>query len=292
MSTEPASKTVLRTLGRGLLGFLEPLLGLLFVAAIVYLPFIVLILLLFPILWLFMVHPLSGIGGAIAAIALTRWLIGGGAASLFDRALQVRTPICLVCGAKNRERHGCFIWAVARRGRSLGRKAFLTRRGFYKAWKWNGYVLDRWGDVHHCRHNHWTKNEARGCAAHTVRGMQFGRLVFKGSIATSKPVTVRIVRRPPILDLPPATWEHMKKQAENKCYYCGVVPVRLHREHKIPLARGGPNSITNIVPACASCNQQKGILTDEEFHQKLSEIARRGSRTVPTRISAKKQTRT
>jgi hypothetical protein len=41
------------------------------------------------------------------------------------------------------------------------------------------------------------------------------------------------------------------------CAYCGATG-RLEWEHVIPLARGGPDSIDNLVRACRPCNAAKG----------------------------------
>lgn len=59
------------------------------------------------------------------------------------------------------------------------------------------------------------------------------------------------------------------KQHEQKCYYCRKkIPIsRLQPEHKIPLSKGGSNSIDNIVPTCWTCNKLKYTLTDEEYMQ-------------------------
>ena len=55
----------------------------------------------------------------------------------------------------------------------------------------------------------------------------------------------------------------------NLCAYCGKA-LPLHRDHKIPLTRGGANDITNIVPACRSCNCRKGTRTSAEFLEAMS----------------------
>ena len=54
-----------------------------------------------------------------------------------------------------------------------------------------------------------------------------------------------------------------------RCAYCARVAI-LHADHRIPLARGGSNSIDNIVPACAPCNLRKGTRTETEFRARLS----------------------
>jgi 5-methylcytosine-specific restriction endonuclease McrA len=53
-----------------------------------------------------------------------------------------------------------------------------------------------------------------------------------------------------------------------QCYYCGIKVAQgdnLHLDHKIPLSKDGEHSITNLTPACATCNLKKGTKTDIEF---------------------------
>ena len=47
------------------------------------------------------------------------------------------------------------------------------------------------------------------------------------------------------------------------CAYCPRT-TRLHIDHVVPLVRGGKHDISNIVPACESCNTSKGarLLSD------------------------------
>lgn len=47
----------------------------------------------------------------------------------------------------------------------------------------------------------------------------------------------------------------------------------------MPLARGGSNSIDNILPACGRCNRRKHLMTEEEFRARLAaehDAAQRG----------------
>jgi len=53
-----------------------------------------------------------------------------------------------------------------------------------------------------------------------------------------------------------------------QCAYCARTGV-LHADHRMPLARGGSNSIDNIVPACPLCNFRKSTMTEAEFRARL-----------------------
>ena len=51
------------------------------------------------------------------------------------------------------------------------------------------------------------------------------------------------------------------------CYYCGcsLAETGHHLEHMIPLSRGGPHRLSNLVLSCPACNLRKGTKTAEEF---------------------------
>jgi len=59
-------------------------------------------------------------------------------------------------------------------------------------------------------------------------------------------------------------WRDLVAQWESRCAYCGI-RAPLEADHRTPLARGGANSIANILPACGPCNRKKGNRTEEEF---------------------------
>ena len=42
------------------------------------------------------------------------------------------------------------------------------------------------------------------------------------------------------------------------CAYCGAADSPLQRDCVMPISRGGRYTVTNVVPACASCNASKG----------------------------------
>lgn len=45
------------------------------------------------------------------------------------------------------------------------------------------------------------------------------------------------------------------------CAYCGVKPTRLDADHVVPLARGGYDSPSNLLPTCHACNGDKSALS-------------------------------
>lgn len=57
------------------------------------------------------------------------------------------------------------------------------------------------------------------------------------------------------------------------CAYCGTKPDRLDVEHVVPLSKGGPDAVCNLLPTCLACNSDKRDLTLREWAE---DRARRG----------------
>ena len=64
-------------------------------------------------------------------------------------------------------------------------------------------------------------------------------------------------------------WLALIIEYDHKCAYCRDAK-SLTRDHVIPLSCGGSNDISNIVPACRSCNSSKHTKTGPEFVAQLS----------------------
>lgn len=64
--------------------------------------------------------------------------------------------------------------------------------------------------------------------------------------------------------LNPEEWIWLQSAYGHQCAYCGDHASQLTPDHVIPLSRGGNNSLSNIVPACLSCNTRKGARTPEQ----------------------------
>ena len=54
-------------------------------------------------------------------------------------------------------------------------------------------------------------------------------------------------------------WRFVKTLYKDCCVYCGKKSKRLTMDHVVALACGGAHDITNIVPACRSCNSKKHV---------------------------------
>ena len=61
--------------------------------------------------------------------------------------------------------------------------------------------------------------------------------------------------------------KELAKLLAKPCFYCGTKE-RITIDHVIAIARGGTDSIGNLVPACKSCNSQKRDLTITEWRKK------------------------
>ena len=58
-----------------------------------------------------------------------------------------------------------------------------------------------------------------------------------------------------------------------KCHWCGKpTKQRYHIDHLIPLAKGGSNWPSNLVIACAGCNQSKGATDPIDYAQRLGRL--------------------
>jgi 5-methylcytosine-specific restriction endonuclease McrA len=65
------------------------------------------------------------------------------------------------------------------------------------------------------------------------------------------------------------------REFDGSCAYCGLQETETERlvpDHMLPLAKGGDNSIWNIIPACKRCNASKRDKTLEEYLDYLQAI--------------------
>ena len=78
-------------------------------------------------------------------------------------------------------------------------------------------------------------------------------------------------------------WLALVERWGGRCAYCGEgAPLEI--DHRVPLARGGTNSIDNILPACGPCNRRKHAMSEEEFRARLA--AEKTMRDRTSRLNA------
>jgi hypothetical protein len=72
-----------------------------------------------------------------------------------------------------------------------------------------------------------------------------------------------------------AQWRMLCEAWEWSCVYCGcfITERSAHQDHRVPIARGGSDDISNIAVSCKNCNMRKHTLTDVEFLAKLARAA-------------------
>ena len=61
--------------------------------------------------------------------------------------------------------------------------------------------------------------------------------------------------------------EVLFRKQRAKCVYCdNWLTEGFHKDHKVPLCRGGRNDIANIQLLCPKCNLSKGSKTHKEYN--------------------------
>lgn len=69
---------------------------------------------------------------------------------------------------------------------------------------------------------------------------------------------------------------YIYEKTDGYCYYCGKklsfqnygihgAKGSWHVEHKVPVSKGGTDSMNNLVPACIDCNAEKGDRTGRSY---------------------------
>lgn len=74
------------------------------------------------------------------------------------------------------------------------------------------------------------------------------------------------------------------------CAYCGceLEYKDMQVDHVIPLRRGGEDVISNMLPACRSCNHYKSTMTAEEFRRYVEGIPERLFRdSIPYQVGVR-----
>jgi 5-methylcytosine-specific restriction endonuclease McrA len=71
--------------------------------------------------------------------------------------------------------------------------------------------------------------------------------------------------------IPRALRERVKARFDGRCGYCGEKPKTLVIDHIVPVQGGGSSNESNLMPACASCNNYKMTHRLEFFRSELAD---------------------
>lgn len=63
-------------------------------------------------------------------------------------------------------------------------------------------------------------------------------------------------------------WMECLDYFEHSCAYCGVESDKLQQDHFVPVCKDGGTTLTNIVPACVSCNSSKHAHDFQEWYRR------------------------
>jgi 5-methylcytosine-specific restriction endonuclease McrA len=85
----------------------------------------------------------------------------------------------------------------------------------------------------------------------------------------------RRVRLAGLASFTASEWAALVARYQGHCAYCGSADA-LEVDHRVPLAKGGANTIDNVLPACGRCNRRKHLMTEAEFRARLE--SERGQR--------------
>ena len=75
----------------------------------------------------------------------------------------------------------------------------------------------------------------------------------------------RMLENPGYVPFARAEWERTCDRLGRRCVYCGDKPDLLVMDHVVPLAKGGRHALSNLLPACWTCNSSKGSLLLSEW---------------------------
>jgi len=67
-------------------------------------------------------------------------------------------------------------------------------------------------------------------------------------------------------------WAALLEASGFSCRYCGKTGCEITMDHLIPVSKGGKHCITNIAPACRSCNSGKNAISAIDYLSKKGTV--------------------
>jgi hypothetical protein len=74
-------------------------------------------------------------------------------------------------------------------------------------------------------------------------------------------------------------WETIKLHFNNQCAYCGA-KTSLQQDHFLAVKKGGEYAVTNIIPACAFCNNSKNDNFFTEWYPKYKDYSKKREQKI------------
>lgn len=68
------------------------------------------------------------------------------------------------------------------------------------------------------------------------------------------------------------------------CWYCEATPKDLTIDHYVPWSEGGTNRLSNLRPACRSCNEEKANMMPEAWDEALERKGLPPARKPPNEV--------
>ncbi len=164
---------------------------------------------------------------------------------------------CIKCDAVDRLKTGDCRPCNAKRCRNYQKKHHEQSKRRVRIWLMNNPERARLS--HKRRAARYRKNHPERCAASEKRWRELNPERWRELHRIASLKHWRKFRTTSIHDLTEQQWISIQMIFGYRCAYCGKKPKKLTQDHVIPVSRGGSHTISNVVPACASCNSRKGI---------------------------------
>lgn len=89
--------------------------------------------------------------------------------------------------------------------------------------------------------------------------------------------------------IPAATRQKVYEKYNGCCAYCGMSLEYkdMQVDHLHPVQKGGSNELSNLMPACRSCNHYKESFTLEQFRERMSKTLETFRTSPLARLSAR-----